>query len=117
MKTLLNRIIIPLLFCCITATQLKAQTHTVSGTLIDSHNGESLQSAAITNADGSLAAVSNNYGYFSLTLSAQKNTILITHVGLVAQRKPIDLSKGDLNLGRIKMLPLSEDLSTVIIKL
>lgn len=116
MKTLLNRIIIPLLFCCITATQLKAQTHTVSGTLIDSHNGESLQSAAITNADGSLAAVSNNYGYFSLTLSAQKNTILITHVGLVAQRIPIDLSKGDLNLGRIKMLPLSEDLSTVIIK-
>ena len=116
MKTLLNRKIIPLLFCCIFVTQLHAQTHTVSGTLIDSHNGESLQSAAITTVEGSISAISNNYGYFSLTLTTQKNTLLITHVGLAAQRIVIDLSKGDVNLGRIKMLPLSADLSTVIIK-
>lgn len=116
MKTLPYWKLIQFLLCCICCTQLNAQTHTVSGTLADSHTGESLQSAAITTEDGTSGAVSNSYGYFSITLAAKKNVIIITYIGLAPQRIAIDLSSTDINLGRIKMAPASTDLSAVVIK-
>ena len=54
----------------LSAAQAAAQKCTVSGYLTDAGSGESLISAALVERTSGLGAVSNNYGYYTLTLPA-----------------------------------------------
>lgn len=67
---------IPRLFAALTAllcaVTLPAQTITVSGHISDSKSGETLISAGVLSGDDSkLGAVTNNFGYYSLTLPSK----------------------------------------------
>ena len=66
-----------------------AQKFTISGTIKDKKNGEALIGATIAVIDNpSLGAVSNEYGYYSLTLPKGTYKLLFRYVGYLDQ--PID---------------------------
>lgn len=88
-----------ILFCCITCftvlcSSLLAQTrYTVSGTIRSKKTGESIIGAGINVVGKNIGVLSNDYGFFSLTLPAGKYTLAISAVGLQVQTVEIDLSK------------------------
>lgn len=56
--------------------------HTISGYIRDNQTDESLNGASIRANDGSSAGTrSNHYGFYSLTLSEGKHTLLFSHIG------------------------------------
>ncbi len=76
--------------------QSKAQEakHTLSGYIRDQSNGESLIGATIVNKDNSnQGAVSNIYGFYSLTLPKGEYNVTINYLGYVSQTIKIQLDK------------------------
>ncbi len=70
------------------------QRYTVSGTISDGESGETIIGANIVLKDNpSIGTVSNNYGFFSITLPAGKQTLLISYIGYTQTEREIDLSE------------------------
>ncbi|MBQ1672892.1 MAG: TonB-dependent receptor plug domain-containing protein, partial [Bacteroidales bacterium] len=65
----------------LSAAQAAAQKCTVSGYLTDAESGESLISAALVERTRGLGAVSNNYGYYTLTLPAGDVSLDYSYIG------------------------------------
>ena len=65
----------------LSAAQAAAQKCTVSGYLTDAGSGESLISAALVERTSGLGAVSNNYGYYTLTLPAGDVSLEYSYIG------------------------------------
>lgn len=67
--------------------------HTISGTVKDKSNGESLAGASvkILNMDG--GTLTNSYGFFSLTLPEAKYTLIVSYVGYQTFSQKINLNK------------------------
>lgn len=72
-----------------------AQNFTVSGTIKSKSKGETLIGATIR--AGTSGTISNEYGFFSLTLPAGKHTIEISSLGLQSKVMELTITK-DLNL-------------------
>ena len=71
-----------------------AQEYTVSGTIKDATNGEDLIGATIKVKElPDVGAVTNVYGFFSLTLPKGEYTILFNSLGFVPVEKKISLTK------------------------
>ena len=78
---------------------LNAQNFTISGTLSDSANGETIIGASIFTEDGNYGTASNVYGYYSLTLPAGDYTIIFDYTGYIVSERQIKLDKNiKLNL-------------------
>ncbi len=78
---------------------LNAQNFTISGTLSDSANGETIIGASIFTEDGNYGTASNVYGYYSLTLPAGDYTIIFDYTGYSVSERQIKLDKNiKLNL-------------------
>ena len=58
----------------VSAVDAAAQKYTVSGYLTDAASGESLISAALVDRTSGQGPVSNNYGYYTLTLPAGEHS-------------------------------------------
>lgn len=97
-----------------TAFSVRAQTHILSGTLTDSQTGELLLNASVVTENG--GTTTNAYGYFSLSLPAREMRIWFNYVGYKPEVKTVDLSKGDVRLGPISMIPSTGELHEVVIK-
>ncbi len=84
---------------------LFAQNATLSGYVKDLKTGETLIGASIYNKDNNAqGTVSNNYGFYSLTLPKGKYDIKISYIGYAERSIPIDLNSNQkLNI------ELSED--------
>jgi hypothetical protein len=83
---------------------LKAQQkYTISGYFEDSASAEKLISAAIFNAKTTLGAVSNTYGFYSLTLPKGNVDLIMSYVGYSDQRLSFNLRKDTVI--NIKMKP------------
>jgi TonB-dependent Receptor Plug Domain/CarboxypepD_reg-like domain len=92
MKNLLPKITLILLFFL--SINLKAQQkYTISGYFEDSASAEKLISAAIFDAKTSLGAVSNTYGFYSLTLPKGNVNLIMSYVGYSDQRESFLLKK------------------------
>jgi uncharacterized protein YsxB (DUF464 family) len=77
------------------------QKFTISGHVKDSKNGEDVIGAAVIAKEVNISAVSNIYGFYSLTLPQGKYTVTINSLGYNAITQEIDLSKNillDVNL-------------------
>lgn len=72
-------------------SHLSAQKHTVYGYIQDKLSGEKLIGATVSALDGSAGTVSNNYGFYSLTLPKGKQVIKYTYVGYQSVTKTIVL--------------------------
>lgn len=72
-------------------TVLAQEKYTISGTLSDKSNGESLIGATIIVSGTSKGTVTNNYGFYSLTLNEGKYTIEFSFVGYETIKKEFNL--------------------------
>ncbi|MXY07518.1 MAG: TonB-dependent receptor plug domain-containing protein [Rhodothermaceae bacterium] len=61
--------------------QLQADTYTVSGTVADAQNGESLVGATIFVPAFGVGSTTNQYGFFSISLPADSVTLVFGHLG------------------------------------
>lgn len=91
------------LSCLFTLTSftLAAQTFTVSGYLTDASNGETLIGAFVYLEENNASAVTNEYGFYSLTSDAGTYTLVGSYLGYQDLRVPLDLTqntKVDLEL-------------------
>lgn len=66
---------------------------TISGTIVDAANRESLIGVSIFDATVAYGSVSNSYGFYSLTLPEGKYDIVFSYLGYERVRKEINLSK------------------------
>lgn len=92
----------------------EAPRHTLSGTVTDASNGESLIGASVTVKElPGTGITTNGYGYFSLTLPDGQYTFVVSYLGYATQSISIKLDKSrQLN---IKLEPNSTELDDVII--
>ena len=81
-----------LLFITLTISVF-SQKHTLSGNIIDQSKGEALIGVRVKVKDQNLGAISNEYGFYSLTLPTGKYTIVVSYIGYTTQEKEIDLSE------------------------
>ena len=81
-----------ILFVLITAISFGQGNATLSGTVKDQSKGEEIIGAIIRVKDQKLGAVTNEYGFYSLTLPVGKYTIQISAVGYLLMEKEIDLT-------------------------
>lgn len=87
-------------------------TYTLSGTIKDKENGETLIGAAIgvTN-DVRIGTVSNEYGFYSISLPKGQQTIYVTYIGYEIQQFEINLMKNeklDIQLSNNEGIALNE---------
>jgi hypothetical protein len=93
---------------------ITAQTpkFTISGTISDSANGETMIGVPVTVKElPALGAVSNAYGYYSLTLPQGKYTLLVRYTGYKTIEQSIDLNQNTVI--NFKPGPNTQSLKTV----
>jgi len=71
---------------------LCAQNHTIFGTICDKENGEHLIGATVIAEGRNLGTLSNNYGFYSLTLPKGLYKISFSFIGFKTNSYQIDLS-------------------------
>ena len=90
------------------------QRFTISGVISDAESGEALIGASIYNSANELGTVTNNYGFFSLTLPENDSlTLVISHLGFVPQVKLLRLHN-NLDL-TTTLVPGSIDLDELVV--
>src|SRR5690554_1632043 len=81
------------IFVGLSPNALSQTTHTVSGHVRDALTGETLIGASIRlKADPSVAARTNNYGFYSITLPQGNYVLIVSHVGYQAHERTVDLT-------------------------
>ncbi len=90
-----------------------AQNATLNGYVYDQKTGESLLGVSIYDETTQSGTVTNEYGFYSLTLSANKHNILFSYLGYEKIKQTIDLSK-NVTL-TIRMTETANELATVTI--
>lgn len=75
------------------ALDASSQKFTVSGSVTDATNGEDLIGATILVKDGNAGAVTNEYGFYSLTLEKGNYTLIFQYSGFDEQTREISLDK------------------------
>ncbi|MVT10406.1 TonB-dependent receptor [Chitinophaga tropicalis] len=114
MKT---RLIMLLSLCLLLLREQHAnaqQRYTVSGYVKDQQNGESLIGISVSKAGTSLGTVTNEYGFYSLTLPAGEHDIQFSYIGYAPMKMHVSL-KGNKTLD-IKLEKSSSQLSTVTVR-
>ena len=89
-----------LLVCGVFALQpaLAQDKHTISGYIASSANGEALNSAKIYVPSINKGAITNNYGFYSLTLPSGIYEIEFRFTGLTTLKKTVDLTLENVTL-------------------
>ncbi|RFM27375.1 TonB-dependent receptor [Deminuibacter soli] len=81
-------------FCmAVVSPVLAQQRYTISGAVRSKKSGESIIGATVTVQGKNTGVVTNDYGFFSLTLPQGRYTVIIAAVGLQAQQIEVDLNK------------------------
>lgn len=81
-----------ILFVLITSLLFGQGNATLSGTVKDQSKGEELIGAIVRVKDQKLGTVTNEYGFYSLTLPVGKYTIQVSSVGYLVLEQEVDLS-------------------------
>jgi len=82
----------------------KEEFYTIKGYIKDKKNGESIVGATVYTSDIKYGTITNNYGFYSLTLPNNKYNVVISFVGYKPQQYEIAL-KGNFTLN----IALEED--------
>ncbi len=95
-----------------TVIDAASQRHTISGYIKDAATGETLIGASVFVEQLKVGAVSNAYGYYSLTLPAGKITLRFSYVGYQTTEMTVDLNE---NITRSALLHSGQQLDEVVI--
>ncbi|MGB3465183.1 MAG: TonB-dependent receptor [Cyclobacteriaceae bacterium] len=103
------------LYCCLMlmASGVYAQQYTLSGYIKDAENGEVLIGSSVFVKEINGGAVSNVYGYYSITLPPGTYNVEYTYIGFDAIKKTIELT-GNVRMD-IELAASSEQLEEVVI--
>jgi hypothetical protein len=82
-----------LLLMLVLGTGLSAQFHTISGYLTDGKSGESMINASVFDHRSRKGTVSNEYGFYSITLPAGEVQLQFTYVGFQTEQRSFSLRK------------------------
>ncbi len=82
-----------LVFFGLSISLFAQHTHTISGYIQDSETGEKLMSANIYDFNSAQGAVSNNYGFYSLTLSEGDVSLNVSYIGYEDYNRSFTLEK------------------------
>lgn len=82
-----------LLFLCFTALVSAQEKFTLSGTIADQKNNETLIGVNLAVKGTKSFAVTNEYGFFSLTLPRGEYTLVISYMGYETQNVAINLNQ------------------------
>ncbi|MCE1155040.1 MAG: TonB-dependent receptor [Bacteroidales bacterium] len=82
-----------LMLMLVLSTGLSAQFYTISGYLTDGKSGESLINASVFDHRSRKGTVSNEYGFFSITLPAGETQLQFTYVGFQTEQRNFTLRK------------------------
>jgi CarboxypepD_reg-like domain/TonB-dependent Receptor Plug Domain len=89
------------------------EKNTLSGYVYDDKTGESLIGVSIFDNEGKSGTITNDYGFYSLTLPSAKKKITFSYLGYEKQTENIDLTKNTtLN---IRLKESEQMLQTVVI--
>ena len=83
-------------------SSINAQEYTVSGYIKDAENGETLIGAFIYSEEGNYSTVSNEYGFYSLTIPEGSYSMHYTYIGYKEVIKSVELTANttlDVELG------------------
>ncbi len=72
--------------------------HTISGYVKDGKNGESLFSAMVQVKETALGTITNEYGFYSITLPAGKYNLVFSYLGFDNKEVTVDVSKENQRL-------------------
>ncbi len=89
------------------------ESFTLSGTLSDNSNGETLPGASIVIEDMGTGTTTNLYGFYSLPITKGKHTLIISYVGYQTQKKVIEVT-GDITVNS-ELSESSEELNEVVL--
>lgn len=93
---------------------LMAQKHTVSGYIKDASNGEALIGATVFVKEISNGTITNEYGFYSVTLPTGKYQVQYSYVGYLSQVRELDLTTNQRV--DIELAGESEQLEEVVVQ-
>lgn len=92
---------------------IQQQKFTLSGTIKDSATGETLLGATILIKNINKGVVTNEYGFYSITLLSKKHTIQVSYVGFETKEIEIELNR-NIKLN-IELRPSDNQLEEVVL--
>lgn len=104
-------VVVPLLI--LVSVKVWSQTATLSGFIYDSETAEALIGATIYDSLNAKGAVSNNYGFYSLTLENGTHHISVSYIGYSFLSQ--DITTSNDTIIDFKLVPDIEDLDEVVI--
>ncbi|MEO8713213.1 MAG: carboxypeptidase-like regulatory domain-containing protein, partial [Parafilimonas sp.] len=85
---------------------------TISGYVRDAKSGEPVIGAAILNQEQSTGVVTDQYGYYSLTLPKGRHVLKISSIGMTDTRRQVAVySSGSLNVEMNEFIPTLKDVT------
>ena len=91
----------------------KSDRKIISGHIKDAENGETLIGATLFVKKSAVGTISNNYGFYSITLSPGMYTLSYSFIGYQNVEKQIDLT--DNMVIEIELMPETENLQEVMV--
>lgn len=106
--------LLPLIILFTTYISTGQTKHTISGYVTDSANGEQLIGVTVRlEGNTNISAVSNNYGFFSITATAGNYRLLIGNIGYKLDSRTVKLDQ-NIQL-KVILLPEDNSLNEVVI--
>lgn len=85
---------------------------TISGHIRDAKSGEPLIGVSIINTDDNTGVATDQFGYFSFTLSKGRHVLKISSIGMTDTKRQIALySNGNLNIEMNEFIPTLKDVT------
>jgi len=85
--------ILSAILCCLFLIQGIAQKHTISGYISDKETGEQLIAANVMDQKSAAGAITNTYGFYSLTLPTDSVILSFSYIGYEPQTVTLLLNK------------------------
>lgn len=105
----MKRLILYLFSSLLISFSLQSQNYTISGHITDAKNGETLNSSSIFESNSKKGAVSNAYGFYSLTVPKGLVDVDYSYVGFSDQKRVFKLTKDTLiNIKMVESTVLNE---------
>ena len=98
----MNKLILLLIILFCSLSSFSQERYSISGTVTDKHTGETLIGAVVKVESANAGTVTNEYGFYSLSLPKGSYTIKVNYMGYVDQKQEVALDKSlKYNLGLV----------------
>ena len=101
-------------FLCFSVSIFAQQNYTISGIITDASNGETTFGTSVYLKDTSIGAITNEYGFYSITAPKGTYTLIVSYIGYTSQKRVVVLDK-DVKVN-IELQQSNTNLDAVVVK-